>query len=55
MENDSPCKTVRRGTVKVKMYDGIVMTLSNIRHVLDLMKNLISLGTLESNGLKYSA
>ena len=36
------------------MHDGIVRTLSNVRHVPDLRKNLISLGTLDSNGYKFS-
>jgi len=37
------------------MHDGIVRTLSNVRHVPDLKKNLISLGTLDANGYKFSA
>ena len=37
------------------MHDGIVRTLSNVRHVLDLKKNLISSGTLDSNSYKFSA
>ena len=36
------------------MHDGIVRTLSNVYHILDLKLNLISLGTLESNGRRYS-
>ena len=32
------------------MCDGVVRTLSDVRHVPDLRKNLISLGTLNSNG-----
>ena len=50
MGNDSPCKTVGRGIVQVKMYDGIVRILSNVHYVPNLTKNFISLGTLESNG-----
>ena len=52
MGNNMPCKTIG---IKIRIYDGIVRTLSNVRHVLDLKKNLISLGTLDSNGYKFSA
>lgn len=48
MGNNMACKTVGMGTVQVKIHNGIVRTLSNIRHVPDLKKNLISLGTLDS-------
>ena len=37
------------------MYDGIVRTLAEVRHVPDLKKNLISLGALDSDGCKFSA
>ncbi|KAK3007742.1 hypothetical protein RJ639_014051 [Escallonia herrerae] len=37
------------------MHDGIVRTLTDIRHVLELRKNLISLGSLDSNGCSYRA
>jgi len=43
------------GIVKIKMFDGIVMTLTDVRHVPDLKKNLVSLGTLDSQGYRYSA
>lgn len=36
------------------MHDGIVRTLRNVRCVPELKKNLISLGTLESFGCKYT-
>ncbi|KAK2975034.1 hypothetical protein RJ640_023931 [Escallonia rubra] len=35
------------------MYDGIVRTLTDVRHVPELRKNLISLGMLDSNGCSY--
>jgi len=43
------------GTIKIRMHDGIVRTLNNVRHMPDLKKNLISLGTLDFNGYKFSA
>ena len=55
MGNNAACKVVGKGTVRIKMYDGIVRTLTDVRHVPDLKKNLISLGTLDSQGCKFSA
>ncbi|KAK3023698.1 hypothetical protein RJ639_044308 [Escallonia herrerae] len=37
------------------MHDGIVRTLTDVRHVPELRKNMISLGTLDSNGCSYRA
>ena len=34
------------------MYDGMVRTLVDVRHIPDLRKKFISLGMLESNGCK---
>lgn len=55
MGNNVPCKVIGKGTVQIKMHDGIVRVLTDVRHVPDLKKNLISLGTLESMGCKYTA
>lgn len=41
------------GTVRIKMYDGVVRTLE-VRHVPELRKNLISLSLLDSHGYRYS-
>jgi hypothetical protein len=53
--NDARCKAIRLGTIKVRMFDGIVRILTNVRYVPNLKKNLISLGTLDSLGYGYSA
>ena len=50
MGNNMPCKTIGIGSIKIRMHDSIVRMLSNVRYVPDLKKNLISLGTLDSNG-----
>lgn len=55
MGNDARCKAIGIGTIKVWMFDGVVRTLTNVRYVPDLRKNLISLGTLDSLGYGYSA
>ncbi|XXG39781.1 hypothetical protein AAC387_Pa01g0653 [Persea americana] len=49
------CKVVGIGAIKIKMHDGIVRTLSDVRHIPELKKNLISLGTLDFNGCAYKA
>ncbi|KAL0350082.1 UNVERIFIED_CONTAM: Retrovirus-related Pol polyprotein from transposon TNT 1-94 [Sesamum radiatum] len=47
--DDRCCNIVGVGEVRIKMYDGIVRTLSDVRHIPNLKKNLISLGTLHKN------
>ncbi|KAG9454909.1 hypothetical protein H6P81_007813 [Aristolochia fimbriata] len=54
MGNNAACKTVGMGTIKIKMFDGIVRTLADVRYVLELKKNLISLGALDSNGCSFN-
>ena len=55
MGNDATCLIIGIGIVKIKMFDGVVRVLSNVRHVLDLRKNLISLGVLDDLGYLYSS
>ena len=55
MRNNASCKMVRIGTVKIKMYDGAIRTLTKVRYVLELRKNLISFGALNSLGGRYGA
>ena len=55
MGNNVVCQTNGIGTVKIKMFDGIVRTLTDVKHVPDLKKNLISLGTLDATGCKFTA
>ena len=55
MGNDATCSIIRIGTVKIKMFDGVVRILSNVKHVPDLRKNLISLGVLDDLGYSYSS
>jgi len=54
MGNYAQCKVVGKGTIKIKTHDGIVRTLIGVRYVSELKQNLISLGTLESHGCRYS-
>ncbi|KAH0632790.1 hypothetical protein KY284_035576 [Solanum tuberosum] len=52
--NNAPCKVLGKGTIQIRMYDGVVRTLTDVRYVPDLKKNHISLGTIESLGWKYT-
>ncbi|KAF3634744.1 hypothetical protein FXO38_24999 [Capsicum annuum] len=52
--NNIACKIIEKGTIRIKMHDGIIRTLRNVRYVHELKKNLISLGTLESLECKYT-
>ena len=54
MENNIPYKIVGIGTIRIKMFDGVVRTLGDVRYVPDLKRNLISLSTLGSNGYRYT-
>ena len=53
MGNDARCKDIGLGTIKVRIFDGIVRILTNVRYVPGL--KMISLGTLYSLGCGYSA
>ena len=48
------CKIVWVGSVRLKMFDGVIRTLIDVRHVPELKKNLIYLGVLDSCGHKFT-
>ncbi|KAF3665269.1 Retrovirus-related Pol polyprotein from transposon TNT 1-94 [Capsicum annuum] len=54
MENNTPCKIDGIGTIRIKMFDGVVRTLGDVRYVPDLKRNLISLSTLDLSGYRYT-
>ena len=53
MGNDISCRIVGIGSIKVKMYDGTMTTLTEVRHVPKLRNNLISMGVLDYVGYKF--
>lgn len=55
MGNDIAFHVVVIDIVEVTMYNGIMRTFGNVRHVFHFRNNLISLGTSEDNGLTYSS
>ncbi|KAH9718032.1 Integrase catalytic domain-containing protein [Citrus sinensis] len=54
MGNDQPCRTMGIGTIRLKIFDGMVRELKEVRFVLALKKNLISVGALKAKGYKVT-
>ena len=54
MGDDHPCNVEGIGTVRIKMFDGIVRELKKVRYVPQLKMNLISVGASETLGLVVS-
>ena len=50
--NDS-CRVVGIRNIRVQMFDGVIRTLCDVKLVLNLRKNLISLVTLDGNGFNF--
>ena len=53
MGTNATCKIIGIGSVRVRCNDGIMRTITEVHHVPDLKKNLISLGILDKQGCKY--
>ena len=52
MGNDVSCNFVGIGSIQIKMFDGTIKILTDVRHVPKLRKNLISLWVLDKDGYK---
>ncbi|GFZ13815.1 thioesterase superfamily protein [Actinidia rufa] len=55
MANNTCSRVVGRGSVRFRMADGRSVTLTEVRHVPNLRKNLISIGMLDANGCSFEA
>uniref|UniRef100_A0A2N9I8X8 Retrovirus-related Pol polyprotein from transposon TNT 1-94-like beta-barrel domain-containing protein n=1 Tax=Fagus sylvatica TaxID=28930 RepID=A0A2N9I8X8_FAGSY len=55
MGNDATCSVIEIGTVKIKMFDGVVRVFEDVRHISGLLKKLISLGVLDDLAYSYSS
>ncbi|GFS31874.1 hypothetical protein Acr_00g0019650 [Actinidia rufa] len=55
MANNTSSRVVGRGSVRFRMADGRSMTLTEVRHVPNLRRNLISIGMLDSKGCSFNA
>ena len=53
--DDHSCEVAEIGSIRVRMYDGIIRTLSNVKHVPKLKKKLIFLDYLEEQGYAFSS
>ena len=54
MGDDHPCNVEEICTARIKMFDGIVRELKEVRYVPQLKRNLISVGALKTLGLVVS-
>ncbi|KAH9782974.1 hypothetical protein KPL71_009140 [Citrus sinensis] len=52
MGNDHALEIAGIGTIKIKMFDGTIRTIGEVRHVNGLKKNLLSLGQIDNHGCK---
>lgn len=52
MGNDYALEIAGVDIVKIKMYDGTIHTIQEVRHVRGLKKNLLSIGQLDDLGCK---
>ncbi|KAK8966007.1 hypothetical protein KSP40_PGU019629 [Platanthera guangdongensis] len=55
MGNQSECEISGVGSIRIRMFDGVVRTLTDVRYVPELRKSLLSLGTLEAAGYSYTS
>lgn len=55
MGNNKACRVLDKGNIKFQMYDGLERTLTDVRYVPNLKRNLISLGMLDKNGYTFTA
>jgi hypothetical protein len=55
MGNGAYCKITGICNIRIKRFDDVVRTLCDVRYVLEVEKNLILLGTLDSNGYGYKS
>ena len=55
MGNNHLCKVASVGSVKIKFHDGKIRRLTGVRHIPDLNKNLISLGSIEEKGCNFQS
>ena len=53
MGDNTVHEVVGMGIVQIRMYDGMLCTLTDVWHIPTLSRNLISLSTLDLKGYKY--
>ena len=54
MGNNSTCPVVGHGSVRIRMFDGIIQTIGDVRYVPDLRRNLLSLSSFDKRGYEFA-
>ncbi|KAK1661307.1 hypothetical protein QYE76_049466 [Lolium multiflorum] len=54
MGDNNPCEIAGIGSVQIKMHDAMTQTLTDVRHIPGMARNLISLSTLDVDWYKHS-
>lgn len=54
MGNNEPCKIVKIGNVKIKMFDRAIKTLDHVRHIPRINRNVVSQSILNSKEYMYT-
>ncbi len=54
MGDNIACEIVGIGSVQIRMHDGMIRTLTDVRHIPAMARNLISLSTLDLKGYQHS-
>lgn len=52
--DETTCRIQGIGSIRLKMHDGTVRVLKDIRYVLDMKKNVISFGAFDKKGYKIT-
>lgn len=55
MENYQPCKIEGMRSVKIRMFNDVNWTLTHVRFIPDMWKNLILMAMLDSHDLEWSS
>lgn len=55
MGNNESCKIHGIGSVRLRMWDGSMKIINDVRFIPDLKRNLFSLGALDQRGFSYKA
>lgn len=53
MENDHSCKIEDMGSIRIPMFDGKTLRLTNVRHIFCIRNNLISVGEVDMRGFHW--
>ncbi len=53
MGNDTVCQIVGIGSIRFKVHDGKIVLLTDVRHILGLRRNLISISQLDKRNMSY--